>query len=82
MFFPHCMLNILRYEKIFCEICDCFIAQSIKSCDVSGVHSESTFPFMEFFFPQKNCFLWSPCLLLIAESINLDTCDKPTVGFS
>ena len=47
------------------------------------VHSESIFPFMEFFFfSRKLCFLWSPCLLLIAESISLDTSGKPTVGFS
>ena len=32
-------------------------------------------------FSQENCFLWSPCLLLIAESISLDTSGKPTVGF-
>ena len=35
-----------------------------------------------FFFSRKLCFLWSPCLLLIAESISLDTSGKPTVGFS
>ena len=35
-----------------------------------------------FFFSRKLCFLWSPCLLLIAESFSLDTSDKPTVGFS
>ena len=33
------------------------------------------------FFSRKLCFLWSPCLLLIAESISLDTSGKPTVGF-
>ena len=32
-------------------------------------------------FSQENCFLWSPCLLLIAESISLDTSVKPTVVF-
>ena len=30
---------------------------------------------------RKLCFLWSPCLLLIAELISLDTSGKPTVGF-
>ena len=33
------------------------------------------------FFSRKLCFFWSPCLLLIAESISLDTSGKPTVGF-
>ena len=32
-------------------------------------------------FSQENCFLWSPCLLLIAESISSDTSVKPTVVF-
>ena len=34
-----------------------------------------------FFLSRKPCFLRSPCLLLIAESISLDTSGKPTVGF-
>ena len=34
-----------------------------------------------FFLSRKLCFLWSPCLLLLAESISLDTSGKPTVGF-
>ena len=40
-------------------------------------------PFSIFFFflSRKLCFLRSPCLLLIAESISLDTSGKPTVGF-
>ena len=47
-----------------------------------GVRSESIFPFMEyFFFSKKLCFFRSPFLFLIAESINLDTSGKPTVGF-
>ena len=61
---------------------DCFIARSIKWCDILGAHSESIFPFMQYFFlSRKLCFLRSPCLLLIAESISLDTSGKPTVGF-
>ena len=49
---------------------DCFIARSIKWCDILGPHSESIFPFMQYFFlSRKLCFLRSPCLLLIAESI-------------
>ena len=84
MFFLHCMLNILRYEKIFCEIDESVASQNDPSSGVifMGVHSESIFPFMQFFFfLRKLCFLWSPCLLLIAELISLDTSGKPTVGF-
>ena len=33
------------------------------------------------FFSRKLYFLWSPCLLFIAESISVHTSDKPTVGF-
>ena len=61
---------------------DCFIARSIKWCDILGAHSESIFPFMQYFFlSRKLCFLRSPYLLLIAESVSLDTSGKPTVGF-
>ena len=35
---------------------DWFIAQSIKWCDISGVHSESIFHFMEYLFPKKTVF--------------------------
>ena len=36
---------------------DCFIAQSIKWCDILGAHSESIFPFMQYFFSfQKTVF--------------------------
>ena len=41
--FLHCMLNILRYGKIFCKIDD------VKRCDILGAHSESIFPFMQCF---------------------------------
>ena len=34
-----------------------------------------------FLLSRKLCFLCSPCLLLIAESISLNTSGKPTVGF-
>ena len=51
---------------------DCFIARSIKW---------SIFAVIKYFFLKKNCFLWSPCLLLIAGSISLDTSGKPTAGF-
>ena len=84
IFFLRCMLNVLRYEKniLWNWWVDCFIARSIKWCDILGAHSESIFPFMQYFFlSRKLCFLRSPCLLLIAESISLDTSGKPTVGF-
>ena len=50
-----------------------------------GVHSESTFSFMEYFSSQENCLLRKlspPCLLLITESTSLDTFGKPAVTFS
>ena len=34
-----------------------------------------------FSFSKNLCFLWSPCLLFIAESICVDTSGQPTVGF-
>ena len=34
-----------------------------------------------FFSSRKLYLLWSPCHLLIAESISLDTTSKPAVGF-
>ena len=85
MFFLHCMLNILRYQKVFCETDESIASQENPSNDVIflGVHSESIFPFMGYFFLQKTVFpLSSPCLLLIAESISLDTSSKPSWGFS
>ena len=35
-----------------------------------------------FVLSRKPCFLWSPCLLLISESISLDTLDKTTSGIT
>ena len=57
MFFLHCMLNILRYEIIFCEINELIASQHNPSSDLIflGVHSKSIFPFMEYFFSQENC---------------------------
>ena len=61
---------------------DCFIVQSVKWCDILGIHSESIFPLMQYFsLSRKLCFLRSPCPLLIAESISFDTSGKPTVRF-
>ena len=49
---------------------DCFIAQSRKWYDTSECSQWIDFPFYAvFFFSRKLCFLWSPCLLLITESI-------------
>ena len=62
---------------------DYFIARSIKWCGcILGVHSKSVFLFMEYFFSfQKTVFPLTHCLLLIAESISMDTSGKPTVWF-
>ena len=69
MFFLHCMLNILRYEKIFCEIDESIASQQDPSSDVIflGVHSEFIFPFIEHFFSQENFVSFNilvSCLLL------------------
>ena len=55
MFFMHCMLNILKYEKTFYEIGESISSWHDPSSDVMflGVHSKSIFPFMEFFFLEK-----------------------------
>ena len=54
-FYP--MLNICRYEKIFCEIHESTLSWHNPSSDVIflGVHSESIFLFMEYFFSLENC---------------------------
>ena len=61
---------------------DCFIAWSIKRCDIR-VLIVTPFSLLcsIFFRSRKLCFLRSSCLLLIAESISLDTSGKPNVGF-
>ena len=89
MFFLHCMVNMFRYEKMFCEIVKSIPLQHNPSSDVIflGVLSESIFPVMQYFVSKescvslKNCVLWSPCLLLITELISLDISGKPTVEF-
>ena len=73
MFFLHCILSILRYEKIFFEI-DEWIAWVLIANPFSLLWSI-------FFLSGELCFLQSPCLLLITESISLDTSFKPTVWF-
>ena len=84
IFFLHCMLNNLRYEKIFRETDKWIAPWHDSSSDVIflGYHGESILPFMEFFFfSRKLRFLRSPCLLLITELISLDTSGRPTVEF-
>ena len=59
MFFLHYMLNILRYEQIFCVIDESVTSEHDQSSDVIflGVNIESNFPFMEnVFFLKKNAF--------------------------
>ena len=54
--FLHCMLNILRYQKIFCENDESIASTHNPSSDVifPGVYSESISPFMEYFFSWQN----------------------------
>ena len=49
---------------------DCVIAQFIKWCDILGSHSDSIFPFTQYFFSIQG-LLRPPCLLLIAKSIRI-----------
>ena len=60
---------------------DCSMARSIKCCGFSWRSQRIHFPFYAVFFSQKNCVLWSFCLLLGTELITLDTSGKPIVGF-
>ena len=55
----HFMLNILTYKNIFCETDEAIASKHDPSSNMIllGVHSESTFPFMEFFFLKKIMFL-------------------------
>ena len=80
------VMFFLRYFEIWKNILwaqwvDCFIARFIKWCDISGCSYWIHFPSYQVFFSQKNYFRWSPCLLLIAESVSLDFTGKSIVGF-
>ena len=79
--FLHCMLNILRYEKniLWNWWVECFIVRSSKWCDILGVHISLLCSI--FFHSRKLYFLQSPCLLLNAELVSLDTFGKPTAVF-
>ena len=82
MLFLHCVLNILRYEKFFVKLksrlLHNMIYQVMRYFWVFIVNPFSLL--LNIFFLRKLCFLWSPCLLSIAESISLDTSGKPNVG--
>ena len=56
--FLHSMRNILRYERIFCEIDKSIASLHDLSSDVIflGFHSESIFHFMDYFFLKKTVF--------------------------
>ena len=62
-----------------CEIDLSIALQHDPSSDVIflGVHSESIFPFMQYFFAQESFVSFG---FLVAESINLDTSGKSTEG--
>ena len=84
MFFLHCMLNILRYEKkklvkLMSRLLHSTIHQLMWYFWVFIVHPFSLL--WSIFFSRNLCFLWSHCLLLIAESITLDTSGKLTMEF-
>ena len=85
MFFLHCLLNILRYEKVL------QVVKLMSRVLHSTIHQVMGYFWVfivnpcsllwRFFFSRQMCFIWSPCLLLIAESISLNTSGKPTVWF-
>ena len=49
---------------------DCFIARSIKWCDILGAHSESIFPFMQYFFSLQKTVFSSVSLSLAYRWVN------------
>ena len=74
----------LRYEKLFCEVDEWIASYHDPSSDVIFwvfIVNPFSLSWSIFFLSRKLCFLWSHCLLLIAESISIDTSGKPTVGF-
>ena len=48
----------------------CFIARSIKWCDILGAHSESIFPFMQYFFSLQKTVFPSVSLSLAYRWVN------------
>ena len=84
MFFLHWMLNILRLKKYFVKLMSRLLHSTIHQVMWyfwGLILNPLSFSWSIWFFWRKLCFLWSPCLLLIAESVSLDTSDKPTLGF-
>ena len=78
--FLHCMLNVLRYEKILpSRLLHSTIHQVMWYFWVFIVNP--FFLLCSIFFSRKLYFLWSPCLLLIANLFSLDTSCKTTVEF-
>ena len=58
LFLLRCMLNILRYEQIFCEIDESIASyhNPLKDMIFLDVLSEPIFPFMQYFFLKKTVF--------------------------
>ena len=82
--FLHCMVNILRYEKIFCETDKSIASWLSPSSDMIFwvlIVNPFSLACSILILSRKLCSLRSPCLLLIAESISFDNSGKPTVGF-
>ena len=74
---------MLRYEKYFGKLTSRFPYSPIHQVMwYFWVFIVNPFSLLcNFFFSRKLCFLWSSCLLFIAESISLVTSGKPTVEF-
>ena len=83
MVWLHWMLNILRYENNFVKLMSQLLHSTIHQVMwYFWVFMANPFSlFWIIFFSRNLCFLWSSFLLLIAESISLDSSGKPTVGF-
>ena len=66
-----------KHFEIFCEIDEWLLRSPIFCLIVNPFSLLCSI----FFLSRKLCFLRFPCLLLITESISLDTSGKPTVRF-
>ena len=67
------------FVKLSSQLSHSTIHQVMRYFWVFTVNPFSLFFF--FFFSRKLCFFCSPCLLLIAKLISLETSGKPAVGF-
>ena len=83
MFFLHYTLNVFwDMKKYFVKLMSRLLHSTIHQVMwYLWVFIVNLFSLLWSFFLKKLCFLWFPCLLLIAESISIDTSGKPTVGF-